>query len=65
MFLVKRNAGQTFKDTVLGDLKESPLLGESSRVTFSRMAKYSSVTVLHIFRTTGKAIEDKVCLHQS
>ena len=36
----------------LGDLKESPSLGESSHVTFSRIYKYSSVTVLHIFRTT-------------
>ena len=26
-----------------GDLKESPSLGESSHVTFSRMTKYSSV----------------------
>ena len=46
----------------LGDLKESPSLGESSRVTFSRTAKYSSLTVLHIFRTT-KAVETKfVCI---
>ena len=40
---------------VLGDLKESPSLGKSSRMTFSRTAKYSSLTVLHIFRTTVKS----------
>ena len=40
----------------LGDLKESPSLGESSHVTFSRMAKYSSLTILHIFRTTTKKL---------
>ena len=49
----------------LGDLKESPLLGESSHVTFSRMGKFSALTALHIFRTTGKAIGDKVCFYQS
>ena len=41
-----------------GDLKESPSLGESSHMTFSRMDKYSSLTVLHIFRTTAKSYRD-------
>ena len=42
---------------VLSDLKESPSLEESSQVTFSQKAKYS--------KQQPKAIEDKVCLHQS
>ena len=51
---------------VLGDLKESPSLGESSHVMFSRMAKYSSLTAFYTFsKQQPKAIEDKVCLHQS
>ena len=33
----------------LGDLKESSSLGESSHVKFSRMAKYSSLTVFYTF----------------
>ena len=50
----------------LGDLKESPSLGESSHVMFSRMAKYSSLTAFYSFsEQQPKAIEDKVCLHQS
>ena len=40
---------------LLGDLKESPSLGESSHVTFGQMAKYSSLTVLHIFRKKAKS----------
>ena len=52
-------------DFFLGDLKESPLFGESSHVTFSRLAKHSSPTVLRIFRTTEKAVMDKACLHWS
>ena len=49
----------------LGDLKESPSLGESSHVMFSRMAKYSSLTAFYTFsEQQPKAIEDKVCLHQ-
>ena len=49
----------------LGDLKESPSLGESSHVMFSRMAKYSSLTGFYTFsEQQPKAIEDKVCLHQ-
>ena len=34
---------------ILGDLKESPSLGESGHMTFSRMTKYSSLILLHIF----------------
>ena len=50
----------------LGDLKESPSLGESSHVMFSRMAKYSSLTAFYTFsEQQPKAIEDKVYLHQS
>ena len=50
----------------LGDLKESPSLGESSHVMFSRMAKYSSLTAFYTFsEQQPKATEDKVCLHQS
>ena len=45
----------TYETFILSDLKESPLLGESSHVTFSRMAKYSSLTVSHIFRTTARS----------
>ena len=44
-----------FSPKDLGDLKESPSLGESSHVMFSRMAKYSSQCVLHIFRMTAKS----------
>ena len=48
----------------LGDLKESPSLGESSHVMFSRMAKYSSLTSFYTFsKQQPKATEDKVCLH--
>ena len=39
----------------IGDLKESPSLEELSHVTFGRMAKYSSLTVKHIFGTTAKS----------
>ena len=50
----------------LGDLKESPSLGESSHVMFSQMAKYSSLTAFYTFlEQQPKAIEDKVCLYQS
>ena len=50
----------------LGDLKESPSLGESNQVMFSRMAKYSSLTAFYTFsEQQRKAIEGKVCLHQS
>ena len=50
----------------LDDLKESPSLGESSHVMFSRMARYSSLTAFYTFsEQQSKAIEDKVCLHQS
>ena len=50
----------------LGDLKESPSLGESSHVMLSRMAKYSSLTAFYTFsEQQPKAIKDKVCLHQS
>ena len=50
----------------LGDLKESPSLGESSHVMFSGMAKYSSLIAFYTFsEQQPKAIEDKVCLHQS
>ena len=50
----------------LGDLKELPSLGESSHVMFSRMAEYSSLTAFYTFsEQQPKAIEDKVCLHQS
>ena len=53
-------------DKNFGDLKESPSLGESSHVMFSRMAKYSSLTAFYTFsEQQPKAIEDKVCLHQS
>ena len=34
---------------MLGDLKESPSLGESSHVMFSRIAKYSSLTAFYTF----------------
>ena len=34
---------------VLGDLKESSSLGESSHVMFSRMTKYSSLTAFYTF----------------
>ena len=55
-----------FSKRYLGDLKESPSLGESSHVMFSRMAKYSSLTAFYTFSEQhSKAIEDKVCLHQS
>ena len=55
-----------FTHKVLGDLKESPSLGESSHVMFSRMAKYSSLTAFYTFsEQQPKAVEDKVCLHQS
>ena len=47
---------------ILGDLKKSPSLGESSHVTFSRMAKYSSLTVSHIFRTTTKSYRGYFCI---
>ena len=39
----------------LDDLKESPSFGESSHVMFSRMARYSSVDILLIFRTAAKS----------
>ena len=56
----------SFDQGFLGDLKESPSLGESSHVMFSRMAKYSSLTAFYTFsEQQPKAIEDKVCLHQS
>ena len=45
--------------STLGDLKESPSLRESSHVMFSRMAFYT------FSEQQPKAIEDKVCLHQS
>ena len=35
--------------SLLGDLKESPSLGESSHVMFTRMAKYSSLTAFYTF----------------
>ena len=39
---------------------------ESSHVMFSRMAKYSSLTAFYTFsEQQPKAIDDKVCLHQS
>ena len=48
--LAKKLRFETFLDKLLhlcnrlGDLKESPSLGESSHVMFSRMTKYSSLT---------------------
>ena len=41
-----------------GDLKESPSLGESSHMTLSRMARYSSLTPF--LEQKPKANEDKV-----
>ena len=53
-----------YPNTILGDLKESPSLGESSHVMFSQMAKYSSLIAFYTFsEQQPKAIEDKVCLH--
>ena len=46
----------------LDDLKESPSLRESSHVTFGRMARYSSLTVLHIFRKTVKSYQESSLL---
>ena len=45
----------------LGDLKESPPLGESSHVTFSRMAKYCSYT---FSEQQPKAFDYKVCMYK-
>ena len=45
-------------DSHLSDQKKSPLLGESSQVTFSRMVKYSSLTFLHFFRATAKSYRE-------
>ena len=35
------------------------IVGESSNVTFSQMARYSPLTILHIFRTTAKSYREK------
>ena len=43
------------KVEALGDLKESPSLGESSHVMFSRMAKYSSLTAFYTLHFTSNS----------
>ena len=57
VFFLKDHAAIYF--ALLGDLKESPSLGESSHVTFDRMAKYSSLTVLHILRKNSQKLSRK------
>ena len=64
-FLAKNSSKLPIEDK-LGDLKESPSLGESCHVMFSGMAKYSSLTAFYTFsEQQPKATEDNDCLHQS
>ena len=49
--------------TPLGDLKESPSLGESSHMVFSPMVGYSSLTILHFQNNSLKPSRIKfVCI---
>ena len=45
----------------LGDLKESPLFGESSHVTFIPMVKYSSLAILYIVKDKN-ILETCMCI---